>query len=72
MPDLYGSRQLTPKELRIVELVTQGMTNKEIADEMGFVRDHVANCIRVIFDKTGMSTRLELALWNVVKEAGAK
>jgi len=50
------------------------MTNKEIAKDAGTTENMVKNYLRVIFDKTGMFSRLELALWNVTRDGstGAK
>lgn len=72
--DRFGSRVLTPKELSIIALLTEGMTNKEIAKDAGTTENMVKNYLRVIFDKTGMFSRLELALWNVTRDGstGAK
>ena len=54
---------LTPKEERIIALVAQGLKNSEIARVIGTKQDAVKNCLKIIFDKTGMWSRLELALW---------
>jgi len=72
--DRFGSRVLTPKELSIIALLTEVMTNKEIAKDAGTTENMVKNYLRVIFDKTGMFSRLELALWNVTRDGstGAK
>ena len=63
-----GSRpkvQLTPKETLIVSCVTQGMKNKEIALRVGTTEQVVKNYLRSIYDKTGVSDRLELALFTI-------
>jgi DNA-binding NarL/FixJ family response regulator len=39
------------------------MKNKEIAEVIGTTENVVKNYLRVIYDETGMNTRLELALW---------
>jgi len=57
------SNPLTPREERIIALVAQGLKNKEIARVIDTTQDAVKNCLKVIFDKTGMWSRLELALW---------
>ena len=59
---------LTEKEWRIIELVSEGLKSKEIASLIGTTEHVSKNYLRVIFDKTGMSTRLELALWYVSRE----
>lgn len=67
MPN-YGTTKLTPKEQKIVQLVSEGLTNKEIAQILGITRYVAANYLRPIFDKLGVWTRLELALWYLKKE----
>ena len=54
---------LTEKELLITRLVTAGLKNKDIAKAIGNTEDTLKNYLRRIFDKTGMDTRLQLALW---------
>jgi DNA-binding NarL/FixJ family response regulator len=68
MTNLYGDTRLSEKELRIVELVAEGLNNKDIAPLIGNTEPVLKNYIRVILDKTGMNTRLELALWYVSRE----
>lgn len=67
--------RLTPKELRIVALLTQGMKNKEIAAEVGTSEQVVKNYLRKVYDKLGVSDRLELALYcvhhRILENAGA-
>jgi DNA-binding NarL/FixJ family response regulator len=57
------SNHLSQKEERIIALVAQGLENSDIARIIGTTRDVVKNHLKVIFDKTGMWSRLELALW---------
>ncbi len=54
---------LTPKEMQIVSCVTQGMKNKEIATRVGTTEQVVKNYLRKVYDKLGVSDRLELALY---------
>ena len=56
---------LSDKEMLIVSCVTQGMKNKEIAHEVGTTEQVVKNYLRKIYDKLGVSDRLELALYCV-------
>ncbi len=53
--------QLTPTELRIAQLVTQGMSNKEVAELCWISPRTVAFHLRNIFTKTGVTSRGELA-----------
>jgi DNA-binding NarL/FixJ family response regulator len=66
--DAVGSRvrdRLTPKELRIVALIVQGCKNKEIALRLITTEQVIKNYLRSIYDKTGVSDRLELALFTI-------
>jgi len=66
--DSVGSRvrdRLTPKELKIVALIVQGCKNKEIAVRLCTTEQVVKNYLRSIYDKTGVSDRLELALFTI-------
>ena len=58
----YG---LTPRELEIVSAVVAGYSNKEIAEYFKISEDTVKHHLSNIFDKLGVSTRLELALFAV-------
>ena len=55
--------KLNAKELMIIAGVTQGLRNKEIATEVGTTEQVVKNYLRKIYDKLGVSDRLELALY---------
>jgi DNA-binding NarL/FixJ family response regulator len=56
----YG---LTKRELELVNLVASGYSNKEIAARCSLREDTVKHHLSSIFDKTGCSSRLELALF---------
>jgi two-component system, NarL family, nitrate/nitrite response regulator NarL len=58
----YG---LTRRELEIVSGVVAAMGNKEIAGYFKIAEDTVKHHLGNIFDKLGVSTRLELALFAV-------
>jgi DNA-binding NarL/FixJ family response regulator len=67
-PDSVGRRvheRLTPKERQIVALIVQGCKNKEIASQLGTKEQVIKNYLRSIYDKTGVSDRLELALFTI-------
>ena len=74
-PDRVGARvvqRLTPKELQIVALISEGCKNKEIANRLGTREQVVKNYLRSIYDKTGVSDRLELALFTIHHRALAE
>jgi DNA-binding NarL/FixJ family response regulator len=58
----YG---LTPREIEIVEAITAGESNREIAARLGISLQTVKHHLTSVFDKTGTSTRLELALFAI-------
>jgi DNA-binding NarL/FixJ family response regulator len=66
--DMVGTRvrdRLTPKEMRIVALIVQGCKNREIACRLKTTEQVIKNYLRSIYDKTGVSDRLELALFTI-------
>ena len=55
--------RLTGKETEVATLVWQGLTNREIAKAIGTTEQVVKNYLRNTFDKLGVWSRLELALY---------
>jgi DNA-binding CsgD family transcriptional regulator len=55
--------RLTAKEIQVATLVWQGLTNKDIAGVLTTSEQVVKNYLRTAFDKLGVWTRLELALY---------
>ncbi len=62
--------RLTAKEIQVATLVWQGLTNKDIGRVLGTSEQVVKNYLRTTFDKLGLWTRLELALY-VASHGGA-
>ena len=58
---------LSQREREIVQLVAQGFKNKEMAEKMFISEQTVKNHLHNIFDKLGVSDRLELALYAIHK-----
>jgi len=58
----YG---LTPREVEIVDAIAAGDSNRDIATRLGISLQTVKHHLTSIFDKTGTSTRLELALFAI-------
>ncbi len=54
---------LTPRELEVVSLITEGSTNKHIAHTFGISEETVKRHLTNIFNKLGVGNRLELALF---------
>ena len=64
--DLVGMRvrdRLTMREMRVSALLLQGRKNREISVRLGTSEQAIKNCMRDIYNKTGVSDRLELALF---------
>jgi len=55
--------RLTPKEIQIAILVWQGLTNREIGRIVGTSEQVIKNHLRSAFDKIGVWSRLELAMY---------
>ena len=55
--------RLTIKEIQVATLVWQGLTNKDVAAVLRTSEQVVKNYLRTTFDKLGVWTRLELALY---------
>jgi len=56
---------LTPRELDVVGAIVSGFTNREIAEKYAISEQTVKHHLRNIFDKVGVSNRLELALFAI-------
>jgi DNA-binding CsgD family transcriptional regulator len=56
------------REQAIIELVAQGLTNREIAAAIGTTEYVVKNYLRAIYDKLGLWNRVELALWYEARQ----
>jgi two-component system nitrate/nitrite response regulator NarL len=56
---------LTPRELEIVAAIVAGYTNKDIAQKFSLSEQTVKHHLTNIFDKLGVSNRLELALFSI-------
>jgi DNA-binding CsgD family transcriptional regulator len=60
-----GDTLLTLREEQVVALVAEGLSNKEIAGELQLSELTVKKYLLRIFDKIGISTRVELVLYAV-------
>ena len=56
---------LTPRELEVVGCIVEGCSNRDVAKQFSISEETVKRHLSNIFDKTGVSTRLELALFAI-------
>jgi two-component system nitrate/nitrite response regulator NarL len=66
--DGQGSRVpslLTKRETGVVRLVAEGLTNRDISQQLNLSEHTVRNYLFRIFNKVGISSRLELALYDI-------
>lgn len=64
-PDLRPVETLTRREKSIIGCLMQGLRNREIASTLSITEQTVKNHLRTIFDKVGVSDRLELVLYAI-------
>ena len=57
--------RLTARELQIIALITQGYTNRDLAQALRITEETVKRHLTNIYNKVGMSNRLELALFAI-------
>ncbi len=65
-----GIQLLTTRELRVVQSVAEGLTNREIAAQLRLSQHTVKNYLFRIFDKLGVSSRTELLFMALNHDAG--
>jgi DNA-binding NarL/FixJ family response regulator len=63
--DSRGLNLLTKRESQLVQLISQGMPTKEISIKLGIGEHTVSNYLFRIYNKIGVSNRLELALYAI-------
>ena len=73
--DARGAELLSRREQEVVRCVAEGMSNREIAQQLGLTEHTVKNYLFRIFDKLGVSKRVEVVLYayslGSVPELGA-
>jgi DNA-binding CsgD family transcriptional regulator len=57
------NRKPSRRQQRVIELVAKGLKNHETAKHLGIGPHVVRNYLGMIYDKIGVSNRVELALW---------
>lgn len=64
-PNIHSWDSLTPAELKVVALVAEGLTNKQIAGALFISRFTVETHLKHVFAKLGLSSRAALAAHTV-------
>lgn len=63
--DAVGQQLLTEREKQVVALVADGMSNREVARELNLTHNTIKKYLFRIFNKLGISSRVELVLYAV-------
>ena len=70
--NVLGAKLLTQREESLVHLVSQGLTNRDISKQLNLSEHTVRNYMFRIFNKVGISNRLELALYALNRREDAR
>lgn len=65
-----GWAPLTARELEVARLIAQGMTNRQIADELGIAVKTVSAHVEHILGRLGVLRRAEIAAWIAARDSG--
>jgi DNA-binding NarL/FixJ family response regulator len=63
-----GMARLTPRETEVVHLLADGLSTREIGHKLTLSEHTIRNYLSAIYDKLGVSSRVELALYAVARE----
>jgi DNA-binding NarL/FixJ family response regulator len=62
-----GEYHITEREFSVIQLISKGLTNKEIASELGISANTVNNHVANIYGKTQVRSRIDLL--NLLKQS---
>src|SRR5919112_2846483 len=62
---------LTPSERKVVDLIGEGMSNREIADRLGVSEKTVKNHVTAVLSKMGLQRRTQVTAWVAGRKASA-
>jgi DNA-binding NarL/FixJ family response regulator len=62
--DVLDGVRMTPRELEVIELIGEGLSNKEIAQRLGIAPHTVKSHVRNVMEKLALHTRLQIAAYT--------
>ena len=62
------TENLTPSELRVLDLIGDGLSNREIADRLGVAEKTIKNHITSLLAKMGLQRRTQVAAWVAARK----
>lgn len=68
LADSQGRVLLTNREIDVVKLVVDGNANREVAEKLGLTEHTVSNYLFRIYEKLGISSRVELVLYSLKRQ----
>jgi DNA-binding NarL/FixJ family response regulator len=68
--NLQGRRLLTKREDDVVKLVADDLSNRNVAHKLGLTEHTVSNYLFRIYEKLGISSRVELVLYALKQKQG--
>jgi two-component system nitrate/nitrite response regulator NarL len=63
-----GMARLTPREAQVVQLLADGLSTRDISQNLALTEHTIRNYLSAIYEKLGVSSRVELALYAVARE----
>ncbi len=67
-PDTMTTGELTKREIEFLKLMTRGLSNKEIANEVNLSIRTVQGCLGQIFKKLGVNSRIEAVIYALKED----
>lgn len=62
-PDTLDAVRMTPREREVIDLIAEGLSNKEIATRLNIATDTVKSHVRNVMEKLMLHTRLQIAAY---------
>lgn len=62
--DVLEDVRMTPRELEVIELIGEGLSNKEIAQRLNIAAHTVKSHVRNVMEKLALHTRLQIAAYS--------